>query len=252
MSLSKEHDNDTKDAGRSGGRVIVGVGGKGFSEDELNRLRGGEESHGWSLTTEEEYMRRVQEKATAKAQDILAQAMREAQQIREKAAQEAMDEAAANCQAQLDAAVQQTSETLARAMETVDRDSRKIWQHYREDIVSLVRIAVERLLAVELDQRREEVMASLLDQALDAIDTHDGLVFRIRPEDEEIMQALLDRARSAHPTLERWGIKLDESLEPGGMVLESEEGMVDNSIGSRWASVEPIFAQLGIDNGESE
>ncbi|NJB69239.1 flagellar assembly protein FliH [Desulfobaculum xiamenense] len=235
--------------GKRQGRIVVGLGGNGLSQETLERMQG--TSRGWSAHTEEEYMRRVQEKAADRAREIVADAMREAQEIRERAFHEGLNEAAAQCQAQLDAAVDQSAITLAQAMSAVQEGSDAIWQRHRQDIVTLVRLAVERLLAVELDSRREEVLAALLDQALDAIDTHKGLVIRIRPEDEEIMQALLERAKAAHPDLERWGLRVDPALAQGGMVLESEEGMVDNSVSGRFAAVAPVFDQLGIVNGDN-
>lgn len=249
MSLSSGRGDGS---GHRGGRVIIGMHGNGLSEDALNKLRGADSPHHWSPKTEEEYMRRVQEKARAKAQEILAEAMQEAEAIRARAAEEGMAVAAQSAQTQLDDALGQISATLAGAMDSIQQGRDEIWQRHRDDIVALVRLAVQRLLAVELDERREEVMASLLEQALGAIDTHRNLVFRIRPEDEEIMQALLEQAKTSHPSLERWGLKVDASLEAGGMVLESEEGMVDNSLGGRMSAVEPIFDQLGIAGGESE
>ena len=47
-------------------------------------------------------------------------------------------------------------------------------------------------------------------------------------------------------------MRADGKLSPGGMMLESTQGMVDNTTESRWAAVEAVLGQLGLDAAPAE
>lgn len=244
MSLSSSTEKKAR-----GGRIIVGINGNGLSEDDLEKLRGATET-GWTPGMEREYLERVQHKATKHAKTLVTKAMHEAESIRGKAYEEGVQQGLNDCQAQLDAAVDQSAETLARALQSVEEGKKQLFEQQRKDLAQLVRLVIDKMLTVELDAQREQVMDGLLEQALDAIDSTRRLVVRIRPEDEEMMTALMERARENHPDLERWSLKLDQTLEAGGMVLESQEGVADNSIAGRLSIIEPLLDQLDAGRGD--
>jgi flagellar assembly protein FliH len=69
---------------------------------------------------------------------------------------------------------------------------------------------------------------------------------RVHPEDEETMRELLETGKERHPGLERWTVRTDPSMQPGGLVLESDQGMVDNSLGGRREMVAHVLDQLAL------
>lgn len=240
MSLSNQSNS------KSTGRVIMGMtGGKG--EMTVGELQGQNDPTRWRPKDDEDYMERVRERATAAAKEIIAKAMDEAAQIREQAKQEGYQEGMAEAQQQAEAAVQQYASTMAGAMAAVDSGARQIFDGHRTDMVELVRMAVQKTVGVEVEEKRTEVLEALLDQALDTIDSLTRLTIRTNPDEKEIVDSLMEMAKENHPHLERWSVRPDPNLQPGSMIVESDEGMVDNSVAARWASVEPVFDQLRLD-----
>jgi flagellar assembly protein FliH len=67
---------------------------------------------------------------------------------------------------------------------------------------------------------------------------------RVNPEDEAAVKDILVTTQQRHSGLEVWSVKGDPSINPGGLVVESVDGMVDNTIESRYALVDQILEQL--------
>ena len=191
-----------------------------------------------------EYLKRVRERATLLAKDILIQALAEADTIKQKAVEQGLAEGRTQARPEMEAKLAEQEEALAKALEAVRQGSAAIWDKHRQDIVTLTRLSVEKILRIEISKAREEILAGLLDQALEVIDSQRNLVIRVHPDDEKLLGELLTRAKAKHPALDQWRIKTDPSLTMGGLVLESDHGMVDNSLDKRWQSIEPILGQM--------
>ena len=56
--------------------------------------------------------------------------------------------------------------------------------------------------------------------------------------------ANMTRAGSERPGLEHFQVRVNAALLPGSVSLESRDGLIDNSIADRFATVETIFAKL--------
>lgn len=236
------------------GRVIIGMGGPGSGEttvEEIERRRSGAGAGpGWSPKTEEEYLRRVRERATAMAKEILEKSMAEAEAVRERAVKEGYEQGMAQAQEQVQTMLQEQADTLAGMLGTLQNTGPALWEKHREDIVTVVRLAVEKVVRLELDVKHEEVLAGLLDQALETIDNLRQLTVRVHPDDAEGMELLMDQAKARHPGLERWRVKTDKNLTPGGLVVESNQGMVDNSLDVRHKAISDILDQMDLANGD--
>lgn len=226
-------------------RVIMGMGSNGPDETTVAELQGQRDLTRWTEKTEEEYMTRVRDRATGAAKQIIAKAMAEAEAIRQNAMNEGYEAAAQEAQAQLDTAVTSYADSLAAAMAAIEQGQATLRAEQGADVTALVRLAVERVLNIELEERRSDILASVLDQALEAIDSQRQLCVRVHPQDEETICGLMDFAKQRHPGLDKWCVRADESLAPGGMVLESVQGMVDNSMEGRLAAVMEVLDHLG-------
>ena len=56
--------------------------------------------------------------------------------------------------------------------------------------------------------------------------------------------AAMARAVNDHPGVSRFQVRANPALLPGSVSLESRDGLVDNTVASRFESVETLFAQL--------
>lgn len=238
MSLS-----DGNDAGLLTGRVILGPGTTGEAETTISEL----ESRRSPLHFEEveaQFWERVRGKATAKASAILAEARAEAERIKIQAREEGYAEGVAAAGEQVQAELAQMAASLGSMLESLAGERSKLWEAQRKDFLDLLRLAVERAIGASIDARRQEILGNLLAEALELMDAKAALTVGVHPDDEPLLRELWTRAQQQRPNLGQMLVRTNPELIPGSLTLECCDGLVDNSIGSRFAEVETIFAHL--------
>ncbi len=249
MSLS-----NGENARLANARVIVGIGAAGPHETTVAEMEARRSPMHFE-EVEATFWERVREKASLKAKDILAQAMVEAEEIKARAREEGYQEGMAQSAGDYEAHVAELTKAVSETLSSVQDERKTLWRGYREDFTRLLKLAVEKTIGAEVDARREEIVKGLLEESLDLIDTRTNLTIRVEPDAAALMDDLLRRAQESGVRLDRWRVKPDPSLASGGLILESADGMVDNSLSTRWAEVEDIFSRLapGADqNGQEE
>lgn len=227
----------------SGGKIVIGPRSVGLSELTM----GGGSQTAWSMEAEEEYLTRVRKRAQNAAKEILGQAMAEAERIKAQAREEGMREGQAQGEARVNELLEQTAGQCATVMRSLQDQGPSIWQSHRADLALLLRVMVEKAIAVELEAHRRESLTGLLDQAVDMIEAKRKLVVTVHPRDRELLEELVRRARTNDVRLEAWKIKDDPQIDPGGLILECDHGMVDNTIASRHAGLQEIVDQLTLE-----
>jgi flagellar assembly protein FliH len=193
---------------------------------------------------EAEFWERTRQKAQDMAKEIIAAAMTEADRIRAAAREEGLAQGAAEAQVQFEAHVKDMSQAFGETLAAIQGDRKTLWNGYRQDFATLLRLALEKSFGILLTDARREILTALLDEALDLIDSRTELAVVVHPDDAPMMEELLTRAAGVRQGLSRWQVRGDAALLPGGVRLESRDGMVDNTINSRFAEVERVFDQL--------
>ncbi|MFW6005142.1 MAG: FliH/SctL family protein [Desulfonatronovibrionaceae bacterium] len=232
------------DAGRTGGRVIMGLQSKALDEvssQARDAIRLATEEN------EEKFLARVKEKARAKASEIISQAMAECKEIRKKAGQEGYQEGLTRAGQEIKARKDQLSQDLGSALKALQKEKHKIWQSHRQDITLILKASVEKILGLEINSQRTRVLESLLDQAMEQVEQKKALTLTVCSQDEKLVRELLDKARENNPDLGTCKIKTSSKIKSGGLILENGTGVVDNTIDSRYAQVKEIVDQISLE-----
>ncbi len=247
MSLS----NQKAESSFKYGKILLGTSSEGPTVVPLVELEGGSERLTWTEATTTEYKRRVRDKAAAMAKSILLEAQREARDLKKQAKAEGHREGRELAKRELDLVREDMAGTLAGYLAAFQSAHGSLWKAQRQDIVSLIQLAVEKAIHLEMSSRNREILEHLLDQAVDALDSRQRLIVRVHPGDEDNMLALLRRARERHPDLGSWRVKTDPDLHAGGLLLESDHGLVDNSVETRLAWIREVLDHLTFANVEA-
>jgi flagellar assembly protein FliH len=110
--------------------------------------------------------------------------------------------------------------------------------------VGVARLAVERVTAIELSERRGSVLEGLLLEAVALLEKRRELVIRVNPEDEPVIEDIIKTTRERFDDVHSWRVKADASITPGGMEVESESSLAEGRVESRIAAVDQILASL--------
>ena len=232
-------------------RVIMAGGPGGAMEYTVAELTGDREAV-WQAALDAEYLDRVTARAAERAKEVLQAAESEARALRKQAKEQGFAQGLEEADRQLEQVRRDMAGALARALDGVREGRKSIWEQHRKDLAALTCAAVEKILGLELAENRRAVITGFLDQAVDILETERRLTLRVSPRDREQVLELLRLAAKEIPQAKQWKVTADPSLEPGSLIAESPDGLVDNSMASRREAVMALLFQLRLPGGDAE
>ncbi|SMF07490.1 FliH/SctL family protein [Desulfovibrio gilichinskyi] len=232
------------------GRVIMGLDSNNNAQEMTIQEMEGKKKPTWDKDTDQEYFERVKVKAQNMAKNIIAKAMAEAEQLKADAKTEGYAEGKTQAAAEGEQHMIGFSQQLGQTLAGIQEQSKSVMAAQSTDVISLAFMVIEKALGVEMEERRQEILAALLDEALSRIDSQTMLTVKVSPVDQQLIAELLEQAQTNHPGLSKWRIKADPAIDNGGIILEAEDAMIDNTITSRWEGVQEILEQLATTAGE--
>lgn len=245
----------------------------------------------WNRRTEAEYMERVRAKATLRVQAMLEQAKANAEAIR-NAAREWVDKTRLETEAVRAQADQIKSEAeslriqaekmrengheegyrlgveqammefdehrtaleeaTSTVLKTIGEQRFALFEAWREDLVALTRDAVETMTGWVLSEERQAILRSLLETSFQQLESRRRVIVRSNPVDSEAVNEVISLVRGRFPDLQSWEVVPDSGIAEGGLVLESDSGVVDNRMELRREAVEKVLRYLVLPPGETE
>lgn len=201
-------------------------------------------STAWNERDEAVYLARVCEKAGVMARNLLAEAKAEAEIIREQARKEGYDEGLAEAEAELESFRSGMAESVSAVLSAIEGQCSAIFSQWRGDLVGIARLAVERITALELEDKRAQTLEALLTEAVGLLEKRRELVIRVSPEDEPMIKDIVEQTKQRFEDVRSWRVKSDPAVSPGGMVAESESSLAEGRLESRKAAVDEILSRL--------
>lgn len=222
-----------------------------YSQGREHSLNGIESSHStaWTPKDEQEYLARVRERAGQMATKLLAEARRDAEDIKRLAKEEGYAMGLESAREELDAFRSGMGEAVSAVLSSIEGQCSHVFQQWREDIIALSRICVEKVTAVELSENRKAMLEALVTESVSVLERRKSLFIRVNPEDEAMLADIVSLARERFPDVNVWRVKADPGISPGGMVVESESSLAEGRIESRMAAVEEVLSSLVLTDG---
>ena len=227
------------------GRIIIGLDAVG-----MESLSSAPDEPLFTPENEKEYVERVKIKATAKARAIITTAMKEAEGLKKRALEQGYTQGMRQAQEVMDQERQGLACQLTDIAQKMKAEKKALWSIYRADIMVLLKASLEKTLATEMEENRIAILENLLTEALSQIDSRECITITCAADDKRFLNDLITRAKTTFPDLSKWVIKADEGMNQGGLKVESCNGMVDNSIASRYALIRDILDQINLEDSE--
>lgn len=105
------------------------------------------------------------------------------------------------------------------------------------DAVKLAIAIAERIVKREIADDREIVLGQI-HEAMRRLVGVEKVKIRIHPKDEELVRSMRSALIAGSDAVRELAIEQDESVAPGGCVLESDSGNVDASIATQFERIE--------------
>jgi flagellar assembly protein FliH len=227
--------------------------GRIFMGNRITELNDVEDvrSRAWDAQDENAYLERVRVKAAEKAKEILEQAGAEAGVIRAKAQEEGYAEGIKQAELELEDVRASLGDAVSAVLAAIQEEAPKVTAAWRDDLAALVRLSVEKAFAITLSAEHGKILEALYAQAVHALEDSRSITVRVNPEDEAGIQDIIGMGSSRNPGLETWRVKVDPSITPGGMIVESGSSLADNTVESRMAAVNAVLAGLNVPQGKT-
>lgn len=222
------------------GRIYLGAKVGSLGEVEMVR------SQAWTPQDEEEYLDRVRVKAEAKAREILTQAEAEAAVLREKARDEGYSEGMKQAGEEFNELRASMGEASAAVLSAIEGQCSGIFEAWRADLAGLVPLAVEKMLGIVLEEHHRKVLEALYLESVNALSNARQITVFVNPEDEAAVADIIKMSKENHQELESWKVKVDASITPGGLKVESDSSLADNTVESRKAAVNQVLEALHV------
>ncbi|EFI33919.1 Flagellar assembly protein FliH/Type III secretion system HrpE [Desulfonatronospira thiodismutans ASO3-1] len=225
------------------GRVIFGLQSRGL--EEMDREA---ESAARTITPdqEQEFLGRVKEKAREKASEILNQAMQEASQMREDSVKQGYEEGLKNAKAEIEKQKKDLAQKFEKFLSQMHKEKKDICERHRENLVMVMQAGLEKVVGQKIDDDYARVMESLLREALEQMEQSRELTIKVHENDQELIKNLLAKAGDEHPELGKCKVRASRKIQKGGLVLESGQGMVDNTLDSRYSKVREVVDKISL------
>ena len=238
-------------------------------------------STNWSPAEVEAYLDRVKSKATEAASAIINEARAEAARLAAQADEARAEAAALLSKARADAVdiaenarataheegyAQGHEEAYAKTLADADEELQvlrsnmadavsgvlasiegqcsHIFDVWREDLIAICRLSVEKMVPVLLAEERANLLASLFAQSVATLERHQRFIIRVNPEDEPVITDIVETTKSKYPEISIWQVQANPAIEPGGLVVESESSLAESRIASRKAAVDAVLDHL--------
>ena len=181
------------------------------------------------------------EAARAEAARLIAEAREAADRIRREAQQQgqrqARDAAQQQGRAELERRLATALPALERAADALQREKNLHLQQCERQVVRLALAIAERVIRRELRQQ-PEITLDLIREALQLSASNDRVTLHLNPADYELWREALTRFTAQHHETQKVECLPDPEVTPGGCVVQTEFGSIDQQFHAQLARIE--------------
>lgn len=195
----------------------------------------------FALDDVEEKASHYLEQIRGQAAQIIATAQNEAQAIRAQATQDGRQEALKQAQKQANQQVQQQVNSLLPALRQAAQEITQIrancLRHWQQRVMNLAVAIAQRILRHELP-RTPEVTNTLIQESLELAAGSAQLRLHLHPQDHATLSERVPEFATTVGKLALSDIIADPSVGPGGCIVKTEFGQIDQTIEAQLKRIE--------------
>lgn len=174
----------------------------------------------------------IVQEAKQQAEAVVQAAHAEGEAIKEDARRQGYHEGLQQAEKEAQEIRRQAQQVLQQA----EQIRQQTFDRMEQEIIALAVEMAEKFLATQL-RLDEEIVLDTAKEALKLVRDREQVTLYVHPQEadlylgskQELEQILSDRAQLS--------IILDEQVKPGGCLVQSEQGMVDATVDTRWQQI---------------
>uniref|UniRef100_A0A7C1IZN8 Flagellar assembly protein FliH/Type III secretion system HrpE domain-containing protein n=1 Tax=Ammonifex degensii TaxID=42838 RepID=A0A7C1IZN8_9THEO len=172
--------------------------------------------------------------AAETAAQIVAQAEEETVRIREEAYRQGFEAGFRDGRARGEEKAREMMERARAVLNEAEAERAAVLSRLEKEIVALAQEIARRIVAAEL-RVNPQVIVGVAKEALALVRDRPHLMLLVHPEDQAVCQQARREFEALLPENAVLRILPDLGVERGGCIIETGEGVVDATMGTRWA-----------------
>jgi flagellar assembly protein FliH len=140
---------------------------------------------------------------------------------------------------------QQRDAAAAAVLRRIREQCGVVFESWREELAALLRSLVETAGGWVMQEEHALRLGQILTQSAQALEARHHVVVSVNPGEVVMIKKLLANAQNSL-RIEGWSVRADPSVEPGGLVIESDAGRVENLIATRRSIVEEALTKFSL------
>jgi flagellar assembly protein FliH len=168
------------------------------------------------------------------------------EEAREKGFQEGVE---AGTKQAYEEAMIKANEQISFMQEVIDSiNTQKIQMltDYKSNILNLVRQFTKWFTLKEVSEDHH-YLERLLAKLIHGINTKSNLIVKVNKNDFDIIPEAIAKVESQIGQLQNTRVEIDQDMTERGIVIESENGIIDGSIHAQFQSFDKVFESVGLD-----
>lgn len=142
----------------------------------------------------------------------------------------------------------QTEEKLANLTEMIDEAlalKDQIFSNQKKDLSRMIKVLTKWIVLKELETD-DDYLERLLEKLILEMQSKSNLLIRVAEKDFQNMPDVLEHVQKKVGELKNVRVEIDHDNQLGGMILESENGIIRGNIEEQLKSLDKIFESLGV------
>lgn len=195
------------------------------------------EHRGIRAQEDADFERRVEEEVTQRLEAIY-------QEAKQQGYQEGMEIGKAEAKEEAAREINTLIEALASELASIQENSIKVFEENRERAYIMIKNLTKWVALKEIQD--DSYLPKLLEKLILEINSKANLIVRVNPDKFKMMPEIIEKIEERVGTLTNVRLEVKHNLLHDGIILESENGIIDGSLEAQFQSIDKMFEKVGI------
>jgi type III secretion protein L len=172
-------------------------------------------------------------------QDILARVKEDAERYRKEVVAECEKLKEAAQKEGFEAGFKQWVEYVA----DLEKEIKEVRGEFEKIVLPVALKAAKKIVGKELEVSKTAIL-DIVTSTLKAVAQHKKVAIYVNKEDLEVLNENRQKIKDVFENLETLSLGVRDDIAPGGCIIETERGIINAQIESRWKLLEEVFESM--------
>jgi flagellar assembly protein FliH len=182
---------------------------------------------------------RILKEAHDEEKELLDTARQEAASLKEKAYQEGLELGKQQTYKLLEERINAFSEEFNKLVKRIFEEKDNFLKEIKSYVIDLIFLITEKILKERINLKKDLLLVRI-EEAIKDLSVRTNLKVSLNPKDKELFEKFKDKLIKTY-NLTNLELKLDDSIDPGEFIIETQLGTIDAKIASQLERIKEVL-----------